>query len=218
MDLVSVARQCHNDDPWSNDTLKPLLLSSAGVQIGFLRDNVVQAIKERGGDVAFAWKVDSSVFWIKDELKTHSERSKALKQVVEAWRDEGLFPDPLKGWRNELYAIFGPGPVNVFDLERAACALFGFVTFGVHATAYTSDYRIWVPRRVSTKATWPGYLDNSAAGGITAGDLPYESMVRECGEEAGLEEEVVRSSMKQTGVISYFHRTSPAGWVQPEVE
>lgn len=218
MDLVSVAKQCHNDDPWSDDTLRPLLLSSQGIQIGFLKENVIKAIHESGGKVAFAWNADSSIFWIKDDLCTYDQRSTALKQVVEGWRDADLFPDPLNGWRNEPYAIFGPNSACVFALERAACALFSFLTFGVHATAYTPDYRIWVPRRVNTKATWPGFLDNSAAGGITAGDLPYESMVRECGEEAGLDEEIVKSSMKQTGVISYFHRTSEAGWVQPEVE
>lgn len=102
-------------------------------------------------------------------------------------------------------------------MERSACALFGFATFGVHATAYTPDYRIWVPRRAKDKSTWPGYLDNSVAGGITAGDGQYESMVRECGEEAGLPDRLVRKVMRQTGVISYFYRT-PSGWRQPEVE
>lgn len=51
------------------------------------------------------------------------------------------------GWRNELYAIYASpqsrafkGSVNkpfgnvAFHLERAACALFGLATFGVHLT------------------------------------------------------------------------------------
>lgn len=150
------------------------------------------------------------------------------------------------GWRNELYAIYGPGRKPAFSLERAACALFGLATFGVHATAYTwersgsgsgsgscssagaggggdggaSDVdglRIWVPRRAKSKSTWPGYLDNSVAGGISAGDAPYESMVRECAEEASLPADIVRKGMRPTGVISYFYRTT-SGWCQPEVE
>jgi isopentenyldiphosphate isomerase len=96
--------------------------------------------------------------------------------------------------------------------------LFGVATFGVHATAYTPDFRVWVPRRAKDKSTWPGYLDNSVAGGITAGDQMYESMVRECWEEAGLPEDVVRKHMRQTGVISYMFKTRHAGWIQPEVE
>lgn len=51
------------------------------------------------------------------------------------------------GWRNELYAIYASpqssalkNSVNkpfgnvAFHLERAACALFGLATFGVHLT------------------------------------------------------------------------------------
>lgn len=128
----------------------------------------------------------------------------------------------MSGWRNELYSIYGPGRRAAFSLERSACALFGLATFGVHLTAYTGDVqdeslRIWVPRRAKNKSTWPSFLDNSVAGGITAGDSPYESMVRECGEEAGLGEDTVRSTMKQTGVISYFYRTK-SGLCQPEIE
>lgn len=225
MNLIEVVRQCHNHDPWQDTTLKPLLLSSKGVQLGFIREVVAKAIQESGGQVAFAWDKEGTKYWIKDELQSQSDRSNALRKVVEDWRDQNLFPDPLKGWRNELYAVFGTSSEEkgstscVFHLERSACALFGFATFGVHATAYTvPDYHIWVPKRASTKATWPGYLDNSAAGGISAGDMPFESMVRECGEEAGLEEDVVRRLMKQTGVISYFYCSSPCNWVQPEIE
>lgn len=217
MDLISVVKQCHNHDPWTDKDLAPLLISSNGVQIGFLRPRVVDAIIQ-SGQGAFAWDEAKSTFWIRDDLDTPKARSAALKKVVEDWRDRDLFPDPLKGWRNELYAVYGSTSTIAFSLERSACALFGFVTFGVHATAYTPEYRIWVPRRAKTKSTWPGYLDNSAAGGITAGDQPFESMVRECGEEAGLEEALVREVMKQTGVISYFYKTEGCNWVQPEVE
>lgn len=62
--------------------------------------------------------------------------------------------------------------------------------------AYTPDGRIWVPRRSRTKQTWPGYLDNSVAGGITAGDSPRASMVRECFEEAGLSRDQVEPYLK----------------------
>ena len=43
---------------------------------------------------------------------------------------------------------------------------------------------------------WPGALDNSVAGGISAGDQPMESMIRECGEEAGLSPELVKKHIK----------------------
>lgn len=223
MDLVAVVRQGHNDDPWSDRSLTPLLVAEGGLQIGFLSAPVVAAIQESGRG-AFECGKQGAAVWIRSELDTLAKRSEALQVVVEDWRDRRLFPDPLDGWRDELYAIYGPtSPPSsssvLLHLERSACALFGFATFGVHAIAYTPDYQIWVPRRASTKSTWPGYLDNSVAGGITAGDMPFESMVRECGEEAGLDRTLVERVMKQTGVISYFYRTKPpARWCQPEVE
>jgi hypothetical protein len=52
---------------------------------------------------------------------------------------------------------------KAFTLERAACAIFGLPTYGVHMTAYEGqgeDMKVWVPKRAKTKATWPGKLDN----------------------------------------------------------
>ena len=53
---------------------------------------------------------------------------------------------------------------------------------------------------------WPGFLDNSVAGGIPFGMTPFESMVKECEEEASLTEEVSRKSLRVVGVVSYFYR------------
>lgn len=52
----------------------------------------------------------------------------------------------------------------LFSMERAACALFGVVTYGVHMIAYEQDgivpsvdsIRMWVPRRSATKQTLVG--------------------------------------------------------------
>lgn len=53
---------------------------------------------------------------------------------------------------------------------------------------------------------WPGYLDNTVAGGIPSGMSPFESLVKECMEEASLPDEIVRDSITATGAISYFFR------------
>ncbi|OCH94619.1 nudix hydrolase 20 [Obba rivulosa] len=113
-----------------------------------------------------------------------------------------------------------------FMMERAACALFGVVTYGVHLTIYEDDAsangsasscKIWVPTRSRTKQTWPGYLDNSVAGGIPSGLGAFESLVKEAMEEASIEGRVVEKHAKQTGSVAYFFRTD-AGWLQPEVQ
>lgn len=55
----------------------------------------------------------------------------------------------------------------LFSMERAACALFGVVTYGVHMIAYEQDgyglgaptidsIRMWIPRRSATKQTLVG--------------------------------------------------------------
>ncbi|GAA5841411.1 hypothetical protein JCM3766R1_004075 [Sporobolomyces carnicolor] len=161
------------------------------------------------------------------------QRNEHLDRVSRGWKMSGQFMDQLAGWRDEVYNIYGPAPKfsaeenplpgsNVaFRLERAACSLFGVTTFGVHCTAYVEEegqeLKIWVPRRSATKATWPSYLDNTVAGGITAGDLPRQSILREFSEEASLPPRVVSPLLRQTGVITYVYRQT-LGWLQPEVQ
>ncbi|CUA69905.1 Thiamine pyrophosphokinase [Rhizoctonia solani] len=161
-----------------------------------------------------------------ERLRAVDERSEAIERACLKWRDQGFFAGAIGGrqWRNEPYSIYVHPFKNIgldgevaFRLERAACELFGFVTYGVHMTMYTSDYRIWVPRRSKTKQTWPGFLDNSVAGGIPVGISPFESMIKECEEEASLAEDVARKHVKGVGAVSYFFQNS-RGNLQPEVE
>jgi 8-oxo-dGTP pyrophosphatase MutT (NUDIX family) len=133
----------------------------------------------------------------------------------------------LDKWRGELYAVYGPKGEHLFSIERSASPLFGVVTYGVHLTGYTRDkesgeLRLWVPRRARTKQTYPGMLDNTVAGGIAAGEQPFECMVREAMEEASLPEEVSRKA-KAVGCVTYFYvRDSRAGGetglLQPECQ
>ncbi|KAI0342516.1 nudix hydrolase 20 [Trametopsis cervina] len=171
-------------------------------------------------------------------VDTPTKRTEVMRKLCEKWRDEGLWSNiigPGK-WRGESYPVYrrpfgkNDAPVEetdndstnyVFRMERAACALFGTVTYGVHMSVYVYDprvgYSIWVPKRARTKQTWPGYLDNSVAGGIPAGLSPFESLVKEAMEEASIDEDIVRNYAKGVGSISYFFSTND-GWLQPEVE
>ncbi|KAI9841447.1 MAG: hypothetical protein M1838_003581 [Thelocarpon superellum] len=157
---------------------------------------------------------------------TAAERSKSMQAMVEEWREHGTF-GVLSGWRNELYAVYGPGCQVLFDMERAATPLFGVVTYGVHLTVFVRSpgaaLKIWVPRRARTKQTYAGMLDNTVAGGIGARELPLESLVREAEEEASLPEELVRRHAVAVGTVTYWHeRDSRAGGemglMQPECQ
>lgn len=66
-------------------------------------------------------------------------------------------------------------------------------------------------------SSWPSYLDNTVAGGITAGDLPRQSILREFSEEASLPPQIVSPLLKQAGVVTYCFRQKE-GWLQPEVQ
>lgn len=50
-----------------------------------------------------------------------------------------------------------------------------------------SEIEVLLQKRATTKKTWPGYYDISAAGHIDAGETPVESAVREAKEELGTE-------------------------------
>ncbi|KAF7313031.1 Thiamine pyrophosphokinase [Mycena kentingensis (nom. inval.)] len=172
-------------------------------------------------------------------IDTPAKRTAAMKAICEGWRDGGVYPDiigPGK-WRNEMYPVYrDPFGVHdypsaagfdadafnyAFEMERSACALFGVVTYGVHMSAFQENeggkLKVWVPTRAKTKSMWPGYLDNTVAGGIPAGMPIFEALVKECMEEASLPEELVQAHVRAVGCISYYFRTNK-GWLQPEVE
>ncbi|KAF8152995.1 nudix hydrolase 20 [Crassisporium funariophilum] len=175
-------------------------------------------------------------------VDTPAARTAVMKELCKRWRDQGTFADvcgPTK-WRDEMYPIyadpFGVHDYHVdgadvkrlnyaFEMERSACALFGVVTYGIHMTVYDEvvdehgrkSLRMWVPTRALTKPTFPGYLDNTVAGGIPSGMPMFESLVKECMEEASIQPDVVRKYARAVGAISYFYRTSK-GWLQPEIE
>jgi 8-oxo-dGTP pyrophosphatase MutT (NUDIX family) len=55
--------------------------------------------------------------------------------------------------------------------------------------------------------SFPGYLDNTVAGGIPSGMPIFESLIKECMEEANIEPDIVRKYARAAGSISYFFRS-----------
>lgn len=152
-------------------------------------------------------------------------RSLAMHKTTAAMRATGHFRI-LDKWRDELYAVYGPDGEELLRLERSSSQLFGVVTYGVHMTAYHHDangeLQIWVPRRSKTKQTFPGMLDNSVAGGISAGEDPWNSLMRESEEEASLPEDIARAAV-EVGAVTYFYVSGPdsggeQGLLQPECQ
>jgi isopentenyldiphosphate isomerase len=159
---------------------------------------------------------------------TEEERSASVAATCQYWRDNDTFTI-LRGWRDELYPVYGPANELLYNVERSASALFGVVTYGVHMTCYTRvegasfGIKMWVPRRSKNKQTYASMLDNSVAGGMATGEVPLECVIREANEEASLPEELVREKAEAKGIITYTYvreerAGGETGLIQPEVQ
>ena len=145
----------------------------------------------------------SAVVMDPDATQTVEQRTEAAAGVMAALRDAGV----VTGWRDELFPVnesYGEPPVML--VERATASLLGIRAYGVHVNGYTTapdgTLRLWVARRSMTKPTWPGKLDHLVAGGLPFGIAPGECVVKECGEEASIPQELAETA-KPVGVITY---------------
>ncbi|KAN0096604.1 thiamine pyrophosphokinase-related protein-like protein [Hyaloscypha variabilis] len=207
------------------------LLSPSGTPIGYITESVFTALAKVPTSIKGELEVSRSSRTITAfNFPTEKERSAVVAAVCAYWRKNQTFK-VLAGWRDELYTVYDEGLEGgkVFDVERSASCLFGVVTYGVHMTCYTASpssphgIKIWVPRRAKTKSTYGGMLDNTVAGGIASGEVPFECLVRESEEEASLPEDLVRGKVEAKGTITYFHVREPraggeSGLMQPECQ
>jgi 8-oxo-dGTP pyrophosphatase MutT (NUDIX family) len=205
----------------SINTYYQLRVSGHNYALGYMLPSVVEVFRGVPN-----WEIDDDARILCLAAGSNAqERSIAVETTLLAMRETGHFK-VLDKWRGELYAVYGRNKELLFNVERSASPLFGVVTYGVHMTAYTrkhGEIKIWTPRRARTKQTYGGMLDNAVAGGIASGESPFESLVRECGEEASLPEELVRKSAKACGTVTYWYvRDERAGGetnlMQPEVQ
>lgn len=109
--------------------------------------------------------------------------------------------------RGELYAVierFGAAPLAAID--RGVATEFGIINLGCHLNGIVrrpNGLHMWVARRSRTKATFPGKLDNMVAGGQPLGIAPWDNLLKECEEEAGIPAEIASRSVA-TGTVSYM--------------
>ncbi len=161
----------------------PLVIGSQ--RYGWIRRRDVESLR-RWPDV---FEINSLAVRIHPRHDTCEARTAALASVIEALAEQGR----ITGWRNERYAI----RQRLYDapmawIERAASRFFGTRTFAVHVNGYVPSRfvgeapALWIARRSVHKATDPGCLDNTAAGGIGNGIGVGDTLVKECWEEAGI--------------------------------
>jgi 8-oxo-dGTP pyrophosphatase MutT (NUDIX family) len=144
---------------------------------------------------------------LSDELAgtTFESRTKAVATVTEQLRQDGF----VRGWRDELFPVadtFYNDPL--FLIERSAISVLGLLEYGVHVNglvqeSMSTEPKMWIGRRSPTKSKYPGMLDHLVAGGQPAGLTLMENVIKECEEEAGVPEELVRAGARPVGAISY---------------
>ncbi|XP_054625072.1 thiamin pyrophosphokinase 2 [Dunckerocampus dactyliophorus] len=143
-----------------------------------------------------------------DSLDSYAKRSEAVDDVLSMLRQDRSL-HCLKGWRDERFSVmdkFSDSPV--MWMERAATSLFGVKRYGVHVNGYTvnesGEVSMWLARRSPTKQTYPGLLDNLAAGGLAAGMSIKHTLVKECQEEACIPQALAEKA-RPVSTVSYTY-------------
>ncbi|HVO01567.1 MAG TPA: DUF4743 domain-containing protein [Candidatus Cybelea sp.] len=149
--------------------------------------------------------VDEHSVTLQPRLVDFDSRSEAVAEVLAQLRREGAVP----GWRNELYAIAqGFHEPPLLQMERAATVLFGTLSYGVNLNGYVGRewaMKLWIARRSATKPVDPNLLDLVVGGGQPVGISPWENLMKECREEAGIPETIARRA-RPAGLITLLVR------------
>ena len=134
------------------------------------------------------------------EFASAEHRSVAIAEVVETLATQTV----INGWRDELVTVaetFYSPPL--FHIERAASRYFGLTMHASHLNGLTTrngEPHMWIAKRADNKSVDPSKLDNLAAGRIPRGMTPFETVVKESFEEAGITPELAKTA-KGAGVV-----------------
>ena len=140
-----------------------------------------------------------------------AERDATLADVNARLRAQGL----IRAWRDETYPVLDPQSMRLLaTFERAASRFWGTLTFGAHCTGWVAGAdgrpaQLWIAQRSFSKATDPGAFDNLVGGGVPHGQGPFETLVREGWEEAGLAPAVMQRAAP--GRVIRLQRDIPEG-------
>lgn len=146
------------------------------------------------------------------ELRTAPGALEAtLARLNHTLRGDGV----ILAWRDEAFPLLDPASgARLGAMERAAARFWGTLTLGAHANGYVADVagrptHLWIAQRALTKPTDPGKHDNLIGGGVPDGQTPWQALVREGWEEAGLEPAQMQQA--QPGSVLRLLRDIPEG-------
>ncbi|KAM9856116.1 thiamine pyrophosphokinase 2 [Aulostomus maculatus] len=203
--MVKLLRRMNNFYAPGSSHASCLRFEVNGTQVGWIPPHVASLLSRYadvfrpslGGVVSLCHGLDS-----------YETRSEAVDNVLKDLRREDSLAC-LKGWRDEKYSVmarFSDPPL--MWMERSATSLFGVKRYGVHINGYSvsesGQVSMWLARRSPTKQTYPGLLDNMAAGGLAAGESIRHTLVKECKEEACIPEALAEKACP-VSTVSYTY-------------
>ncbi|XP_060788593.1 thiamin pyrophosphokinase 2 isoform X2 [Neoarius graeffei] len=166
---------------------KCLRFEIAGQHVGWIRPDVASVL-HRFPDV---FCTVAGAIELCPTLDSYERRTQAVEVVLQKYAVMPRFCD-----------------TPLMDIERAATSLFGVKRYGVHVNGFSRDREgklsMWLGRRSNTKQTYPGKLDNLAAGGLAAGCSVKHTLVKECEEEACIPPSLAQRA-QPVGTISYTY-------------
>ena len=139
------------------------------------------------------------------------DREAVLAEVNARLHEQGL----IRAWRDEPFPLLSPATGQALAVfERASARFWGTLTLGAHCNGWVAGpdgqpQALWIARRSSTKATDPGLLDNLVGGGVPWGQTPWDALVREGFEEAGLN--AAQMARATPGRVIELNRDIPEG-------
>lgn len=150
--------------------------------------------------------------------QTSADQTVQRSQALQAFLEQQAAQGRLTGWRGEFFSWWPDTPAwppgldvpPFLCVERAGFRHLGMMSHAVHIHGFLPQGDLWCGRRSEHKATDPGLLDNLAAGGLTAGEAPLTTAVRELAEEASVHLSDP-SRLRSAGVIR-TQRPEPQGW------
>jgi hypothetical protein len=128
-----------------------------------------------------------------------------LPAIARALAERGRFRH--RGEAFDVRAGHG-GPV-LATIDRGALPAFGLSAEGIHANGLVrraDGLHLWIGRRAADKALDPGKLDHIVAGGTPAGLTPWETLIKEAGEEAAIPPALAATARRVTTIAYTMDR------------
>ncbi len=109
-------------------------------------------------------------------------------------------------WRREAFDVRADpdGPV-LAEVDRGLLPVLGIQAQGVHVNGLVrraDGLHLWVAVRAANKALDPNKFDHIVAGGVAAGLTPWETLIKEAGEEAAIPPDLAARAVP-VGKIGY---------------